>query len=177
VAKKERAKMKARISFKLWLVIWIFLFLGLAAGKTYGKYGGGTGTENDPYLIYTAGQMNTIGLHYEDWDKHFKLMEDIDLAGISYNIIGDRIHLTGVYYFTGVFDGNNHKIINFHLSSDYPSGLFGVVGEEGGDKGEIKNVTLINPHVNVQNGFRICWSRRARWNNGIWDNDKMLCNV
>ena len=44
------------------------------------QYGGGTGGEYTPYLIYTAEQMNEIGLHDEHLDKHFKLMADIDLS-------------------------------------------------------------------------------------------------
>ncbi|UCF17746.1 MAG: hypothetical protein JSW59_09835, partial [Phycisphaerales bacterium] len=51
------------------------LFLALPARA---KYGGGTGEPDDPYLIYTAEQMNTIGAEPNDWDKHFKLMADID---------------------------------------------------------------------------------------------------
>ena len=35
----------------------------------YTRYGGGTGEPNDPYLIYTAEQMNTIGAEPNDWDK------------------------------------------------------------------------------------------------------------
>ncbi|UCG56823.1 MAG: hypothetical protein JSU70_18395 [Phycisphaerales bacterium] len=53
------------------------LLVGLPA---HAKYGGGTGTPEDPHQIWTAEQMNQIGLHAEDWDKHFKLMADIDLA-------------------------------------------------------------------------------------------------
>lgn len=55
------------------------------------KYGGGTGDSNDPYLIYTPEQMNAIGAEQDDWDKHFKLIEDIDLSGFTgadFNIIG-----------------------------------------------------------------------------------------
>ncbi|MHC4324394.1 MAG: right-handed parallel beta-helix repeat-containing protein, partial [Planctomycetota bacterium] len=66
------------------------------------KYGGGTGEPNDPYLIYTAGQMNTIGAEPNDWEKHFKLMADIDLKDFgdsSFNLIGSESHP-----FMGVFD-------------------------------------------------------------------------
>jgi len=52
------------------------------AGKAW--YAGGTGVSNDPYLIYTAEQMNGIGVHEEDWAKPFHLMADIDLSGYSY---------------------------------------------------------------------------------------------
>jgi len=37
-------------------------------------YGGGSGTETDPYLIFTAEHLNRIRLTPCDWDKHFKLM-------------------------------------------------------------------------------------------------------
>jgi hypothetical protein len=70
-------------------VMW--LTVSLLATTAQAKYGGGTGTAEDPYLIYTAEQMNTIGLNKEDWDKHFKLMADLDLSaykGSSFNRIG-----------------------------------------------------------------------------------------
>ena len=44
----------------------------------YGQYGGGAGEPNDPYLIYTADQLDSIGVNPGDWPKHFKLMADID---------------------------------------------------------------------------------------------------
>ncbi|NIQ74213.1 MAG: hypothetical protein GWN80_01420, partial [Gammaproteobacteria bacterium] len=43
------------------------------------SYGGGSGEPNDPYLIYTAEQLNTIGLVPCHLDKHFLLCADIDL--------------------------------------------------------------------------------------------------
>jgi hypothetical protein len=51
----------------------------------HAKYGGGTGKPNDPYLIYTAEQIDTIGTEPNDWSKHFKLMADLDLAGMILN--------------------------------------------------------------------------------------------
>jgi len=35
---------------------------------------GATGTAEDPYQIWTPEQMNTVGLHPEDWEygKHFE---------------------------------------------------------------------------------------------------------
>ncbi len=50
-----------------------------------------TGEANYPYLIYTAEQMNANGAEPNDWDKHFKLMADIDMSaysGTQFNIIG-----------------------------------------------------------------------------------------
>ncbi len=104
------------------------------------KYEGGTGTAGDPYLIFTAKQMNEIGTNPGDWNKHFLLIADVnmsDIAGTDYNIIET---------FTGIFDGNNCTISNFSLTStrEENTGLFGTVS------GEIKNLGLLNPNVFAQ---------------------------
>jgi hypothetical protein len=110
-------------------------------------YGGGSGTAENPYLIYEPNHMQAIGAHPSDWDKHFKLMADIDLGGFTgtaYNIIGT----SDSNAFAGVFDGNSHTISNFIYSStgtDY-IGLFGCVEDAGA---EIKNLGLIDPYVDV----------------------------
>ena len=104
------------------------------------KYEGGTGTAGDPYLIFTAKQMNEIGANPGDWNKHFMLIADVnmsDIAGTDYNIIET---------FTGIFDGNNCTISNFSLTStrEENTGLFGTVS------GEIKNLGLLNPNIFAQ---------------------------
>jgi len=100
-------------------------------------YGGGNGTESEPYLIYTAKQLNTIGLVECNWDKHFKLMADIDLSeftGDSFNIIGVLDYDEHGIPYTGIFDGDGHTISNFTYDSNttfVPKGLFGAVGSAG----------------------------------------------
>ena len=106
------------------------------------KYGGGSGTAEAPYEIHTPEQMNSIGLNEDDWDKHFILMQDIDLGqytGDEYNIIGSWVH-----GFTGVFDGNGHTISNFSYNFDNPFvGLFGQVADRDlGLPGEIRSLQL-----------------------------------
>ncbi|MFC1794668.1 GLUG motif-containing protein [Planctomycetota bacterium] len=107
------------------------------------QYGGGSGTENDPYQIRTAEQMNTIGATRGDWGKHFQLRADIDLSeytDAAYNIIGTEAMNES---FTGVFDGNDHTISNFSMNSARQkyTGLFGYV------TGQVINLGLINPDV------------------------------
>jgi len=119
----------------------------------YGLYGGGSGEPNDPYLIYTAEQLNTIGSVVCDWDKHFKLMADIDLSnftGTSFNIIGSNYY----YSFAGVFDGNGHTISNFSYTSEgrYRVGFFGYVG---GKNAVIKDLGLIDPDVDARTGYYV----------------------
>ena len=107
-------------------------------------YSGGSGTPDDPYLIYTAADMNQIGLNYTDWDKNFKLMADINLAaytGTQFNRIGtDDKHA-----FSGVFNGNWHKISNFTYTA--PSGSYiGVFGHISATA-QIKKVALVRVNV------------------------------
>ncbi|MHC4463473.1 MAG: GLUG motif-containing protein [Planctomycetota bacterium] len=111
------------------------------------KYGGGTGEPNDPYLIYTAEQMNEIGLsaNSDDWDKHFKLMTDIDLSAYTYTtaLIAPDTSSSRRFQgtpFTGVFDGSGYKILNLTINSlgvdsDYLS-LFGSIG------GQVRNLGI-----------------------------------
>ena len=44
-----------------WVISSLFVMLGFFSLSTQAQYGGGTGELNDPYLIYTAEQMNEIG--------------------------------------------------------------------------------------------------------------------
>ncbi len=115
-----------------------------------GEYGGGCGIDGDPFLIYTAVQLNDIGADSNDWDRRFRLMADIvltDFNGLNgkpaFNTIGNS-----TVKFTGVFDGNDHTISNF----SHNKGLFGQV--EGADA-EIKKLGLISPDINSVTGDNI----------------------
>ncbi|MHC4693871.1 MAG: GLUG motif-containing protein [Planctomycetota bacterium] len=131
--------------------ITIFFVIFCFCIPVQGKYGGGTGEPNDPYLIYTAEQMNAIGADSNDWGKRFKLMADIDLGaytGESFNIIGYRRFFDDEKSFNGVFDGNGHTISNFTYTctDTHHIGLFGNVS------GEIKNLGLIDPNIDAERG-------------------------
>jgi len=94
-------------------VLTVCVALMALCGPAHAQYGGGTGDPNNPYLIHTAEQMNAIGANPDDWDKHFKLMADIDLSaytGTEFNIIG-RITIRGARSFAGVFDGNDPVVV------------------------------------------------------------------
>jgi hypothetical protein len=123
------------------------------------QYGGGTGESNNPYLIYTAEQMNAIGAEPNDWDKHFKLMADIDLSKYTedeFNIIGYYVSLFHVdnKFFTGIFDGENHKISNFNYTSTDKDciGLFRCVDTK---TAQIKDLRLIDPNVDAGTGSNV----------------------
>ena len=113
----------------------------------------GTGTEDDPYLIYTSEQLNLVGLGVKDWSKHFKLMADIDLFTyhtFEFNPIGRPYS----FPFAGVFDGSGHAILNFSYSCQDDSciGLFGYVDNP---IAEIKNLKLIEPNIDGGSAERV----------------------
>ena len=120
------------------------------------KYSGGTGEPNDPYIIETAEDLNNIGNHPEDFNKCFLMVADINLSGYTgtqFNIIGYYIDYYDNAPFTGVFDGNDHKVLNFTWTSngiDY-IGLFGCVGTGG----QIKDLGLVNVDVNAGTGLYV----------------------
>ncbi|MHC4735504.1 MAG: GLUG motif-containing protein [Planctomycetota bacterium] len=140
---------------KLTITLLLLLTISFSTLPAQAKYGGGTGEPNDPYLIFDADQMNTIGIDPNDWDKHFLLCADIDLSGFtgaSFNIIGYCVDSwEDDKPFTGVFDGNGHTISNFSYTStdmDY-IGIFSYVNDF---EAEIKNLVLIDPDVDAGTG-------------------------
>jgi hypothetical protein len=109
-------------------------------------FSSGNGEPNNPYLISTADELNSIGHNPGLMSARFKLINDIDLAGVDFFIIGSKL-----FPFSGVFDGNNHTISNFNHTDKYVDylGLFGYVK---GHKAEIRDLGLINPNINRASG-------------------------
>lgn len=108
-------------------------------------YAIGTGTPEDPYLIYLPEDLVMVGWYPSGWDKHFRLMADVDLfeyPGKTF-AIGDT-----KTPFSGVFDGNGHTISNLnYISADYAAaGLFGRVEDPNA---EIRNLGLVDPNVDA----------------------------
>jgi hypothetical protein len=115
----------------------------------YSQFGGGDGSEANPYQISTAEHLAaiatnvSIGTTYEN--KFFKLMNDINLSsylsgdgnngGLLWLPIGNS-----TYNFRGKFDGNQKIISNLRINrpSTNNIGLFGMIN--GGVNCEIKNL-------------------------------------
>jgi formylglycine-generating enzyme required for sulfatase activity len=113
----------------------------LLALPAHAKYSGGTGEPNDPYQIATAADLIALGETPGDYDKHFILTADIDLDP---NLPGRRVFDRAViapdteptdYWpdfqglpFTGVFDGNGHRVLHLTIIGDDYLGLFGQLG-------------------------------------------------
>ncbi len=134
--------MERNSGFSIVVVVWSLVVFFAPSARA--QYGGGTGEPNDPYLIYTAEQLQAIGDDPNDWSKHFKLMADLDLAAYPDFLIpikGGRGR-----GFSGVFDGNGHTIVNFTVHTDEARvvGLFTYVW---GPDAEIRSLGLIDPVV------------------------------
>ena len=127
---------------KTFVFVSVLLISEIVSG---GTYSGGTGEPGDPYRIATAEDMQAIGANPGDWDKHFVLVNDINLAGIVFNMIGKQSDK-----FRGTFDGSNLTISN--LSINTPGikfmGLFGFVGSSA----EIRNLRLENASIQSSGG-------------------------
>lgn len=111
-------------------------------------FGGGDGSEDDPYQICTAQHLHAVGKAEEYLDASFALFDDIDLSNVDkFRIIGD-----GDHGFSGRFDGNDHTIKSLTIdvaqrddldSDSRHMGLFGVVTDDG----VIENTTLDDIHL------------------------------
>lgn len=115
-------------------------------------FAGGSGTEENPFLIETAEQLDRVR-HY--LDKHFKLTADIDLSVSPWNE-GQGWEPIGRYYekghvdnlpFTGTFQGNGYAIFNLFIDRPAASGV-GLFAHTCG--AQLCEVTLED--VNVEGG-------------------------
>ncbi|MCK5000717.1 MAG: PASTA domain-containing protein, partial [Anaerohalosphaera sp.] len=120
------------------------LFVTIFISKGH-PYAGGSGSESDPYLISTGEHMQAIGIHIDDWDKHFVLTADIDLSeyvGSLFNIIGNE-----TTPFTGVFDGNGYIIQNLTIDLQIWKDFVGLFGKISGNNAQVKDLGLENVSV------------------------------
>lgn len=118
----------------------IVIGLGSATCLFAQGFAGGSGTAGDPWQIVTAAHLDYIRnyLGSQHGDKHFRLMNDIDLTpeflpgGAFYN--GGQgwipIGLSSPASFSGRFDGGGNSIIGLFINriADYQA-LFGYTGD------------------------------------------------
>jgi hypothetical protein len=100
-------------------------------------FAGGSGDDDDPYLIRNADQLNNVR---DFMNAHFRLIDDINLAGYDWETIGNNSSV-----FNGTFDGDGHKISNLTINRPGQPfvGLFG----NAGNSAVIRNVGLENANV------------------------------
>ncbi len=134
--------------------IWLMLFFAVCAVSAGAQFAGGTGTDTDPWLIATAGQLNAIRVYLgnEHSNKHYKLISDIDIGLDSW---GYWTPIGTTTPFCGSIDGDYHTISNMTIA--YPAnGIVGLIGIT--NNATITNLNLfqvqvtidVNPHSGYQ---------------------------
>lgn len=110
-----------------WFTIIFNVKTGVTASSISNYYGGGDGTENNPYLLktpkhfYNLSWLQNTGVY--TIPTYFKLNNDINMAGSLAGINGTTTGAippigTDAYPFIGEFDGNGKTISNLWVSSD-----------------------------------------------------------
>jgi hypothetical protein len=97
----------------------------------------GAGTPSDPYMISSGSDLEKI---QRNLTAHYRLANDIDLAGVEWSPIGS----TTAAPFTGSFDGAGYKLSNLTINKpgkDY-MGLFGCA-----NNATFKNINLENVNI------------------------------
>ena len=154
--------MKKRIGSLLLILALCFTLLPTAAfAAETPSFGGGTGTQKDPWLI--ASQEDLIALaeflnsgNAEQFDAetagignchgyYFKQTADIDLTGVTWEPIG----YSGNYYFAGNYNGGGHSITNAVSTGKVDpdgfatAGIFGWVAFGSVENLHVKNANFV----------------------------------
>ena len=152
---------KKFLTFLLALCLVMALVPMTAFAEETPSFGGGTGTQEDPWLI--TSQEDLIALaeflnsgNAETFDTenagvgnchgyYFKQTADIDLTGVSWEPIG----YSGSYYFAGNYNGDGHSIINPVSTGKVDSegfataGIFGWVAFGSVENLHVKNANFM----------------------------------
>ena len=113
----------------------------------------GSGTQEEPWLIQSLEDFNDFAADANYWDDYTRLETDVNLAGMVYDraVIAPDVSSSNYHQgtkYTGVFDGNDHKILNLTIDDGGAGndwiGLFGSI-----DNGEVRNLGLEGGSVSV----------------------------
>ena len=148
--------MRGKSILTKWLLWTLFILATwLPVLNAHAQYGGGTGEPNDPYLIYTAEQMITMGSDPNLYNKHFMLAADINLEGYIFNEaiiaparwVGRAGNIQGTA-FSGSLDGKGFTIQNLSMQEGEGEfmGLFGLLGQGA----QITNLGLLNVTIHAK---------------------------
>ena len=123
-----------RLSVALMLVM-----LTMTTAWAQSTFGGGSGTQSDPYKIATVEHLRQLSDDVNDGntyqDTYFVQTRDIDFEGADFTPIGGKQYTqpgelgptTGYRPFYGNYDGQDHRISNVNITapeSFYGTGLY-----------------------------------------------------
>lgn len=154
--------MKKKLLFFITTAIIILTFsMSVSAAGNTNEFAGGSGTQNNPYLIETKDQLNNVRNHL---NSYFKVTADIEFTAQDFSDNGSFYNNGACWIpigtetspFTGIFDGNNHIIsglsCNVVFSKDevLPFDNYVYAGLFGYNKGTVKNVILEKGKFNAE---------------------------
>ena len=122
----------------------------------------GSGTQEDPWRIKSLEDFNDFAANANYWAGFTRLETDVNLVGRTYTTAVIAPDMNDVYpfqgtVFSGVFDGNDHNIMNLTIDGggNYYLGLFGYI-----DDGEVSNLGLEGGSVSGKNnvGSLVGWN-------------------
>ncbi|HPF38006.1 MAG TPA: hypothetical protein P5081_23605 [Phycisphaerae bacterium] len=121
-------------------------------------FAGGDGSLGDPYQICSAAQLQLAGSHL---NANFVLIDDIDLAGVTFTPIGVTTFGDDTVHYDAFFDGAGHRVRNLTIQRPTTDvqGLFGKLGPNAvvQDLG-VENVSVFG---------KLCVGGLAAENNGV----------
>ena len=132
-------------------ILMLLAFLGLSVNSAFAQFGGGDGSQANPYQISTVTHLAQLatdvngGENYND--TYFILTANLDLNVAPYNS-GTGWAPIGSFaeniYFAGNFNGNGKKVSNLFINDPelYSAGLFGVVRG-----GVVENLGMENVNI------------------------------
>ena len=127
------------------LFVILLLFVSTTA---FAQFAGGSGTQQDPYLIETPAQLSLINNLSNYLNSYYLQIADIDLGVAPYNEGLGWLPI-GYYngnftFFRGTYDGGGKTISNLYINRPGQSwiGLFGVT-----NGAVIRNVNLRNVNI------------------------------
>ena len=154
--------MKKKVLSLLLTLCLVMTFMPMAAFAAEAPlFGGGTGTQQDPWLITSQADLialaeflnsgNAATFDTENagvgncYGYYFKQTADIDLTGVTWEPIG----YSGDYYFAGNYDGDGHTISNATSTGKNDAqgfataGIFGWVAFGSVENLHVKNANFV----------------------------------
>ena len=170
---------KKILSFLLAVCLVITLVPMVAFAAEAPLFGGGTGTQEDPWLIASQEDLTALAEflnsgNAEQFDAdaagvgnchgyYFKQTADIDLTGVTWEPIG----YSGSYYFAGNYDGGGHSITNAVSTGKVDpdgfatAGIFGWVAFGSVENLHVKNANFVatgqNNYIYVGGIAGVCY--------------------
>ena len=154
--------MKKKVLSLLLTLCLVMTFMPMAAFAAEAPlFGGGTGTQQDPWLITSQADLITLAEFLNSgnaatfdseaagvgncYGYYFKQTADIDLTGVTWEPIG----YSGDYYFAGNYDGDGHTISNATSTGKNDAqgfataGIFGWVAFGSVENLHVKNANFV----------------------------------